>query len=122
MGIQGIQWTRETELAALEEIDIGIMPLPDDEWSKGKCGLKAFVYMSMEIPAVLADVGVNSQIVTDGVAGLLSASHEEWIEKLSLLIENAELRCKLGKAGRERVEASYSVKANQDKFIALFNE
>jgi glycosyltransferase involved in cell wall biosynthesis len=122
LGIQGIQWTRETELAALEEIDIGIMPLPDDEWSKGKCGLKALVYMAMEIPAVLADVGVNSEIVTDGVTGLLSASHEDWIEKLSLLIENAELRCKLGKAGRERVEASYSVKANQDKFIALFNE
>jgi len=80
------------------------------------------VYMAMEIPAVLADVGVNSEIVIDGVTGLLSASHEDWIEKLSLLIENAELRCKLGKAGRERVKASYSVKANQDKFIALFNE
>ena len=122
LGIQGIQWTRETELAALEEIDIGIMPLPDDEWSKGKCGLKALVYMSMEIPAVLADVGVNSEIVTDGVTGLLSAGHEAWIEKLSLLIDKAELRPKLGKAGREWVEAKYSAKANQEKFIALFNE
>lgn len=122
LNIQGVKWTRETELAELEEIDIGIMPLPDDEWSKGKCGLKGLVYMSMEIPCVLADVGVNGEIVQDGVNGFLSKSDEEWVEKLSLLIDDASLRKQLGKEGRKRVLDKYSIIANKEKFVSLFHE
>lgn len=122
LDIQGIQWTRKSELHELEEIDIGIMPLPDDEWSKGKCGLKGLVYMSMEIPSVLAKVGVNAEIIQDGINGFLCKDETEWIEKLSLLIENEQLRKQMGEAGRQKVLAEYSIVANSEKFISLFRE
>jgi glycosyltransferase involved in cell wall biosynthesis len=75
------------------------MPLPDDEWAKGKCGLKILQYMAMGIPCVASPVGVNTEIIQDGVNGFLAKDEKEWIEKLTLLIENPELRQKLGKAG-----------------------
>lgn len=120
LGITGIPWTRATEVPEVSKLDIGIMPLPDNEWSRGKCGLKGLVYMSLGIPAVMSPVGVNSDIVTDGENGMLAGNTEEWAEKLSLLIEDSELRKKLGEAGRETVEAHYSVNAWKEKYLALF--
>ena len=120
--INGVEWTKETEIKELEEFDIGIMPLPNDEWSKGKCGLKGLVYMSMEIPSVLAAVGVNKEIILDQENGLLCTTHESWVKKLSLLIENQELRQKLGEAGRKTVLKEYSILANKDHFLSLIDE
>ena len=119
--INGIEWTKETEIKELEEIDIGIMPLPNGEWSKGKCGLKGLVYMSMEIPSVLAAVGVNKEIIFDQENGLLCTTDESWVKKLSLLIENKELRQKLGEAGRKTVVKGYSIHANKNHFLSLIN-
>ena len=120
--INGVEWTKETEIKELEEIDIGIMPLPNDEWSKGKCGLKGLVYMSMEIPSVLAAVGVNKEIIFDQENGFLCSTDESWVKKLSLLIENKELRQKLGEAGRKTVLKEYSILANKDHFLSLIDE
>lgn len=119
LGIIGKKWTRDTEIKELEEIDIGIMPLPNDEWSKGKCGLKGLVYMSMEIPSILEDVGVNKEIIQDGENGMLCHNHQSWIEKLSLLIEDQNLRLTLGESGRKTILKKYSILANQDKFLSL---
>ena len=79
------KWNKDSEIEDLLEFDIGIMPLPDDEWAKGKCGFKGLQYMSLEIPAILSPVGVNSEIIQDGVNGYLASTKEEWIEKISML-------------------------------------
>ena len=120
--IKGIPWTEESEIRELSEIDIGIMPLPDDEWAKGKCGLKGLQYMALEIATIMSPVGVNTDIIQDGENGFLAGSTDEWVEKLSRLIESKELRDKLGKKGRQTVVDSYSVLSQQKKYLNYFNE
>ena len=106
--IEAMNWRSETELDDLSEIDIGIMPLPDDNWSKGKCGLKALQFMALGIPTVCSPVGVNTDIIQDNVNGLIASSNDEWVEKLTMLLHSAELRDRLGKEGRRTVEEKYS--------------
>ncbi len=113
-------WSEKTEVEDLRRIDIGIMPLPDDDWAKGKCGFKALQFMSLEIPVVASPVGVNSILIHDNENGFLALSTKEWIEKLQLLIENPELREKFGIAGRKTVEEKYTVNVNKDNFLQLF--
>lgn len=119
LGIKGIAWNRITEIQELNEIDIGVMPLPQDEWSKGKCGLKALVYMSMEIPAVIENHGVNGEIVSQNENGILCGNEKEWMSSLSRLIENELLRKEIGLKGRKRVLDTYSILANQELFLKL---
>ncbi len=109
--LQGIAWQKHTEIAELASIDIGIMPLPDDEWTRGKCGLKSLVYMSSLIPTVVSPVGVNTAIVKDNENGFWASTKDEWVEKISLLVENPQLRARLAQAGRQTVEQFYSVAA-----------
>lgn len=116
LGIKGIGWNAATELADLHRMDIGIMPLPDDEWAKGKCGLKGLQYMAAGIPTIMSPVGVNSEIIRDGENGFLASSTAEWVEKLSLLIESVELRKKFALNGRKEVENNYSIEANKGKY------
>ncbi|MDN5215960.1 glycosyltransferase family 4 protein [Fulvivirgaceae bacterium BMA12] len=120
--IQGVPWTEESEIKELSEIDIGIMPLPNDEWAKGKCGLKGLQYMALETATIMSPVGVNTTIVRDGENGFLADSTDEWIEKLSQLIESSELREKLGKNGRETVLDNYSVSSQQNNYLKYFDE
>lgn len=110
--IKNLPWSLERELEDLRAFDIGIMPLRDDEWERYKCGFKALLYMSMRLPVVCSPVGVNNFIVEEGVNGFLARSEEEWIEKISSLVESPELRERLGREGQARVEARYSVKRN----------
>jgi glycosyltransferase involved in cell wall biosynthesis len=119
--IKTMPWKLETEIEDLQEIDIGIMPLPDDEWSKGKCGFKGLQYMSLEIPTIMSPVGVNTEIIEDGKNGLLASSEKEWINKLSSLIESEELRIRLGKEGRKTVLEKYSVVSQKEKYLSIFN-
>jgi glycosyltransferase involved in cell wall biosynthesis len=116
LGIEGISWSVERELETINSFDIGIMPLPDDAWSKGKCGLKGLTYMAFEKATVMSAVGVNQAIITDGVNGFLAKNETDWLQKLSILIENEELRTDLGKRGRATVVKHYSVEANQEKY------
>jgi glycosyltransferase involved in cell wall biosynthesis len=120
--VKGQPWKKATEVTDLEEIDIGIMPLPDDEWAKGKCGLKGLQYMAFAIPAIMSPVGVNTEIIQDGVNGFLADSEDEWFEKLSILIESFELRKKMGEEGRKTVVGKYSVKANQQLYLKYFSD
>ncbi len=117
--MKSVPFSREKELEFINSFDIGLMPLEDTPWMKGKCGLKALIYMSLEIPAVVSPVGVNKEIVREGIDGFHATTEEEWIEKLSRLIEDELLRKKLGKNARERVIQNYSVKAWKDKFIEV---
>ena len=96
------------------------MPLPDDEWAKGKCGLKGLQYMALETPCIMSPVGVNSEIILDGINGFLAENETEWVEKISLLIENPELRKKIGVEARKTVEEKYSVNSQKDRYLDLF--
>ena len=122
LGLRGIPWRRETELDDLSTMDIGIMPLPDSPWTRGKCGFKGLTYMSLGIPAVMSPVGVNTEIVDDGMNGFLADSNDEWIDTLSRLIEQPELRAAVGIRGRATVVARYSVASQKDRYVQLFRE
>jgi len=113
-------WNSRTEVKDLLEIDIGIMPLPNNEWSKGKCGFKALQYMSLNIPAIASAVGVITTIIEDGANGFLCNTPEDWESTLIMLIENPQLRNAIGKKGRKTVEGSYSVASNSSNFLSLF--
>lgn len=115
-------WRKESEITDLNQIDIGIMPLPDDEWSKGKCGFKGIQYMALEKPTIMSPVGVNTEIIQDGVNGFLAETQQEWIEKLSRLIESSDLRRTIGKEARKTILERYSVNSQKKRFIVLFNE
>lgn len=119
--IKFIKWNQQTEIEDLSQIDIGIMPLPNDEWAKGKCGFKGLQYMALEIPTIMSPVGVNAEIIQDGENGFLASSEQEWITKLELLILSEELRKKLGKAGRQTIVERYSIDANKDKYLTLLS-
>jgi glycosyltransferase involved in cell wall biosynthesis len=114
-------WSLETEISDLVQFDIGIMPLPDDEWAKGKCGFKALQYLSLQIPTVASPVGVNSNIIHHGENGFLCSSKSEWESCLSILIENKTLRGSMGKNGRENIIDRYSVLSNSSNFLSLFS-
>lgn len=115
-------WQFETEVSDLHRFDIGIMPLPDDEWSKGKGGYKLLQYMSVGIPCVASSVGINQKIIREGLNGFLATENKEWEEKLSKLIENPQLRRKMGINGREIAVKEYSVEANARRFIAMLRK
>ena len=111
---------KKSELSDLSAFDIGIMPIPDDDWSKGKCGLKGLQYMAMSIPAVMSPVGVNTEIIYDGENGFLASSVKEWVEKLSILVEDAQLRKRLGANARTTVLEKYSVESQKENYIKAF--
>ncbi len=115
--VEALDWEARSEVADLRQIDIGIMPLPDDEWSRGKCGLKALQYMALGIPTVLSPVGVNNEIAQGGAA-ILAGTEREWCEALEALIDDISLRERVGQAGRARVERHYSLKATLARWEA----
>ena len=117
-----VEWAYPTEVEELKSFDIGVMPLTDDPWSKGKCAFKLIQYMAVGLPAVASPVGMNREVVKDGVNGFLARNHREWVEKLSLLIEDRLLRERLGIRARQRVKEHYSVESNLPKFIEVLEK
>jgi glycosyltransferase involved in cell wall biosynthesis len=120
VAVEAMQWRATTELEDLSAIDIGVMPLPDDNWSKGKCGLKALQFMALGIPTICSPVGVNTDIIQDNENGFLAATEEEWVEKLTQLLRSAELRRRLGHAGRATVEQKYSAVTQAPRVYEIF--
>jgi glycosyltransferase involved in cell wall biosynthesis len=110
--VEAVPWSESTEVTLLQQCDIGVMPLSDDPWSRGKSALKLIQYMSAGIAAVASPVGTNADVLRDGHNGFLAATGDEWVRKLSLLLDNAELRQRLALNGRRTVEASYSLHRN----------
>ena len=122
LGVQGLPWRKATELDDLRAMDIGIMPLPDDEWARGKCGLKGLQYMALGIPTLMSPVGVNSEIIQDGQDGFLANTTAEWVEKVARLVEDADLRRRMGEAARRTVEQRYSLQAWRQRYVNYYNE
>jgi glycosyltransferase involved in cell wall biosynthesis len=102
-------WNESREAEFLREVDIGLMPLPDDEWTKGKCAYKALQYMAAGIPVVADDVGVSAQVIGHDQAGLIAHDDDEWTRSLAALAADSQLRTRLGRKGRQQVETGYSV-------------
>jgi glycosyltransferase involved in cell wall biosynthesis len=102
-------WSEDSEVAEIQQIDIGIMPLPDEAWERGKCGYKLIQYMACGKPVVASPVGVNSVIVQHGINGFLASNEQEWVQAFELLCSDPLLRQSFGRAGRARVEQEYSL-------------
>ncbi len=115
-------WSERTEADLLAQCDIGIMPLPDTEFARGKCGLKLIQYMACGLPVVASPVGVNREIVEENKNGLLATTENDWHEKLDKLIRDSDLRMSLGKAGREKVLAGYTLEYGFSKWQEILEE
>lgn len=115
-----IKWNKTTEISDLQKFDIGVMPLEDNIWEKGKCGFKALQYMAVGIPAIVSPVAVNIKILNDEANGFFANDAKDWYEKLKELFINTPLREEKGKNAREYIEKHYSVKSNKENFINLF--
>lgn len=112
-------WVLEEEVSDLQSFDIGIMPLMDDPWSWGKCGLKIIQYQGVGLPVVCTPVGINKDLVEDGVNGFYAMSDEEWEKRLSILIEDGELRKRMGLHGLSKVLEKYTVSACAPKLLSI---
>jgi len=115
-------WSEQEEVADIQSLDIGLMPLMDDPWSHGKCGLKILQCLATGVPVVCSPAGINREIVEDGIHGFWANTQEEWIEKLEILINDPGLRRKMGMAGRKRVIEQYSLKANAPRMLKIFQQ
>lgn len=116
-GIDAIDWAEQREIADIQAMDIGIMPLPDEPWARGKCGYKLIQYMACGLPTVASPVGVNADIVINGETGFLAASDVEWIGAIERLLLNAEMRRLMGIRGRQRIEEHYSLQSQQPRIL-----
>ena len=114
-----VEWQEEREVADVQAMDIGIMPLPDEEWARGKSGYKLIQYMACGLPVVASPVGVNSDIVRNGINGYLAGSPDEWREALIRLIDDPDHRMRLGAAGRARAVRDYSLATHAPRFVDL---
>jgi glycosyltransferase involved in cell wall biosynthesis len=114
------KWNKETEIDDLAKLDIGIMPLTNNEWAEGKCAFKGLQYMSLGIATVMSPVGMNNQLITHGDNGYLANTELDWIENLSNLIEDKHLRKKIGLAGHQTILNKYSVEALKPLYLNLF--
>jgi len=118
--VEARPWRAASEAQDLSDVDVGIMPLPDDDWSRGKCGLKALQFMALGIPTVVSPVGVNLQIVRHGENGLVAGTERDWVEKLSSLLESAERRHRLGARARHTVVGHYSARSVAPRVVEVF--
>ena len=116
-----LPWRKETEIADLLGFHIGLMPLEDDPWAKGKCAFKALQYMALGVPPLVSPVGMNTEVVQHGQNGFVCATPQEWEASLRRVLADAGLRQQLGAAARATIEQRYSVVANTPGFLALFS-
>jgi len=115
-----IPWSAVNEVSDLHKIEIGLYPIPANEWSLGKSSLKALTYMSIAIPFVATAYGTNYRIMQDGVQGFMAKDDNEWKEKLIQLVDDVEMRKRMGQAGRKQVVELFSVQANFSKYLQAF--
>jgi glycosyltransferase involved in cell wall biosynthesis len=117
--VEAIPWRADTEVQDLWPIDIGVMPLSDDEWSRGKCGMKAIQFMGIGLPVVVSPVGANREVVDDGITGFHALREQDWIARLGELMDDPRLAQRMGEAGRRRVENHYSAEVHAPRIAAL---
>ena len=115
-----IEWNEKTEVNEIQKFDVGIMPLIDNPWERGKCGFKLIQYMACAIPVIASPVGINKEIVTDGVNGFLAYSNEDWIKYLNVLKNDIELRKQMGVNGLKLVKEKFTLQVNEKLLADIF--
>jgi glycosyltransferase involved in cell wall biosynthesis len=118
-GVEALEWSEATEIAAVQSMDIGIMPLPDERWARGKCGYKLIQYMACGLPVIASPVGVNNQIVRDGVNGFLATDINAWATAITRLLTDSTLRARFGDAGRRIAIQEYSLATYGPKLASI---
>lgn len=118
--VKVVPWSMADEVSLFNTCDIGVYPLTDDDWSRGKCGFKAIQCMACGVPVVAAAVGVNREIISHGINSMLASTTEEWIDHLSVLLTNHELRRTMAIAGRQTIESRYSLRVTAPQLAAVF--
>lgn len=113
------KWTEDSEISDIQSFDVGIMPLPNEPFERGKCGYKLIQYMACGLPVIASPVGVNVKIVDDGITGFLADDSDEWLLSISKLAKSPELRASMGAAGRKRAESDYSLRTAAVKLQSL---
>jgi glycosyltransferase involved in cell wall biosynthesis len=119
VNVERIPWSSATEADALAAADIGVMPLSDDEWARGKCAFKLLQYMAAGLPCVASPVGANTEAVLDGITGFHARSEADWEQALGRLLESSELRREFGGAGHAHVAARYAMRTYQADYVSL---
>jgi glycosyltransferase involved in cell wall biosynthesis len=117
--IEPVQWSADTEVEALRTAHVGVMPLADDGWSRGKCAFKLLQYMAASLPCVASPVGANTDAVRDGETGYLAADVAAWETALERLLTSAKLRSSFGAAGRAHAERTYSMNGYRERYLAI---
>jgi len=120
--VEFVPWTEATEAASIQACDIGVMPLLDSDWERGKCGYKLIQYMACGLPVVASSVGANCEIVHENKNGFLAKNSDDWESALSKLLTDSDLRHQMGASGRKYVEAEYCVQKVAPKLIAMLNK
>lgn len=120
--VELLPWSADTECSMISNCDIGIMPLSDTPWERGKCAYKLIQYMACGLPVVASPVGANCDVVINDKTGFFATSELDWIEKLEQLLSDAELRQRLGEQGRLRVEFNYSLQKSALRLINLIQQ
>lgn len=120
--VKQVAWNLQQEVNDFHSIDIGVYPLYDSEWAKGKAAFKALQYMAAQVPYVASKVGRNAEVIEEGVNGFLAATSDEWVEKLERLITSPELRQKMGAAGRQTIEKHFSTEIHAPSFIQILRQ
>jgi glycosyltransferase involved in cell wall biosynthesis len=118
-GISFAPWTEASEIPLVQAMDIGVMPLPDEPWARGKSGYKLIQYMACGLPVIASPVGVNATIVADGITGFLATNLSDWRAALDQLIDNPSLRTSMGQAGRARAAESYSLQTHAPRLVEI---
>ena len=116
-----IPWREHTEVELINSFDIGVMPLPDEEWARGKCAFKLIQYMACAVPVIASPVGANIKVVNSS-CGLLASTSQEWMDALLVLRNEPAKRVEMGLAGRKRVEEHYSLQRNLPKLTNVIRE
>jgi glycosyltransferase involved in cell wall biosynthesis len=117
--VRSERWSEEREQEFLRRVDVGVMPLEDSEWARGKCSYKALQYMAAGIPVVADDVGVSARVIGHEESGLIAGGADQWVEHLVTLAREPRLRARLGAAGRLRVEKDFSVERWAPRLASL---
>jgi glycosyltransferase involved in cell wall biosynthesis len=117
-----LPWSETDEIALIQGMDIGIMPLPDEPWARGKCGYKLIQYMACGLPVIASPVGINSDIVDHGENGFLAPTSQEWAAAIAILAGDSGLRRAMGAAGRLKIERAYSLAVHGPRLAGMLHE
>jgi len=113
-------WSPEIESSSLREMNVGLMPLPDNEWARGKCSFKMLQYMSTAIPVVVSPIGMNIEVLNHGLVGYAAESHDDWFDALAIIYKNQQLASEMGETGRRIIIENYSRRVVSEKIANVF--